>query len=312
MIDPLIINQYPLPQINMPDDFAVCEGDEITLTAEYSNGTLFWDGEIQNDVPFIIENSHVFLAAVISENGCKPALGSIAVTVNPKPDLEIPDSFEVCTGDSIILNAIYENGLLSWSNGITNNEPFSIHESDFYSATVISEAGCGDISDSVFINVNPLPDVYLDDFNYLCTGEHPVVLTGGSPIGGQYFVDGEESVDFIPTSAGEHLVNYAYTDSNGCVNSAQKYLTVQDCTNIADQNSDKINVYPNPVNDILFIEVPFDGAAEIRNLKGLSIGFYELKQGINRINLTQLKSGGVLILTSCRTNIAYKKVLIKN
>ena len=285
------VNKYPLPYLSIPENFEVCEGEEVILSAGYDHGTLYWSDEIDNEVPFIINQTQTFSAVVVSDFGCIPALGSVTVTVNPLPFLQIPAHFEVCEGDTTILNAHYDHGTLSWNHGITNNEPFPIVESGFYKATVSSGHGCGEATDSVFILVNALPEVNLNAFEDLCKGDYDFTLSGGKPLGGVYFIDGKEAVDFIPENTGQYEILYQYTDSHGCAGSAYGYLAVVDCTTSIDHSSEKIRIYPNPARDILNIEVPFKASAVLINSNGINIKHFKLNAGVNTVDISQLRDG---------------------
>ena len=51
-------------------------------------------------------------------------------------------------------------------------------------------------------------------------------------------------------------MNYYFTDANGCSNSDNQTATVNLCTGITELTStNPFSVYPNPVNDDLFIKV---------------------------------------------------------
>lgn len=81
------------------------------------------------------------------------------------------------------------------------------------------ECGTGPPSE-VTIIFHPSPAVTLSVPDSACINEPPFPLTGGSPPGGSYFVDGNTSVSFDPvfTGPGSHEVIYNYSDAFGCTN----------------------------------------------------------------------------------------------
>ncbi len=83
-------------------------------------------------------------------------------------------------------------------------------------------------SDSTSITVNTLPAVSFSPINAVCANTGPVNLTGGSPAGGTYSGNAVGGSVFYTGIAGPgtHTINYAYTDSNSCSNSASQTITV--------------------------------------------------------------------------------------
>jgi hypothetical protein len=81
------------------------------------------------------------------------------------------------------------------------------------------------------IRVLSLPVVTFDPIPAACKDANPFTLTGGSPTGGNYSAaSGVNNGVFTPSgTAGTQTITYTYTDSKtGCVNSANKVLTVLD------------------------------------------------------------------------------------
>ena len=100
------------------------------------------------------------------------------------------------------------------------------------------------------VMIHPLPEVDLPAFEDLCEDNAAVLLGGGSPAGGAYFVDGAAAVDFLPaTGFGEYEISYVFTDDNGCVN----------------QDAEGIEVFPIPVIEFDLESLCFDGALNFNN-----------------------------------------------
>ena len=73
-------------------------------------------------------------------------------------------------------------------------------------------------------------------------------MTNGSPIDGVYSGTGVTGDVFDPAVAGigGAIITYTYTDTNGCVNSDQEVLIVDDCAKLDELASNGFEVYPNP------------------------------------------------------------------
>lgn len=93
-----------------------------------------------------------------------------------------------------------------------------------YTLTITNTAGgCTDVDD-VVATVNPLPVVSAGSYPVTCQDAADLTLNG-TPIGGSFSGTGVTSGMFDP-SLGSQTVTYAYTDGNGCSNSANSSITV--------------------------------------------------------------------------------------
>ncbi len=85
-------------------------------------------------------------------------------------------------------------------------------------------------SSSLPVTVNPLPEVSFKPLipRTICVSAAPILLTGGSPVGGNYTGKGVQNGLFIPAlaGAGEATILYSYTNSNGCTASDSLVLKV--------------------------------------------------------------------------------------
>jgi uncharacterized protein (TIGR02145 family) len=92
-----------------------------------------------------------------------------------------------------------------------------------------NNAGCGaGPPSSLAITILPPSNVTLNPFNPVCIDSPPFTLTGGSPAGGTYFVDGIPSPTFDPQAAGAgiHQIAYQVTPPGQCFGADTVYITV--------------------------------------------------------------------------------------
>lgn len=120
-------------------------------------------------------------------------------------------------------NGAYWNGIPEWAD--MGNE---------IAGTVggyntITNPNWSNFSNSAFILGNALPAVSIDAVSPLCESASPVTLTA-SPAGGSFFGAGVSNGTFDPAGAGEgpHTVSYTYTDLNGCSNTAEIEIEVEE------------------------------------------------------------------------------------
>ncbi len=96
-----------------------------------------------------------------------------------------------------------------------------------YSFTDAS-TGCTTIATHA-INVNALPNVNIPASATYCSNAGNVILPGGAPIGGIYSGLGvlNDSIFYPSLIAGNStIIQYNYTDVNGCVGSATQNITL--------------------------------------------------------------------------------------
>ncbi len=108
-----------------------------------------------------------------------------------------------------------------------------LYDNDKVQVRVISSNPCAAVdnalSSQITIRVVPLPEVSIAHYFPLYTSEEDVVLKGGMPEGGTYYVDGVEAQLFQPSrhGVGNYRLSYVYTNNNGCTNEAVTTLQLR-------------------------------------------------------------------------------------
>ncbi|MFC2101326.1 LamG-like jellyroll fold domain-containing protein, partial [Bacteroidota bacterium] len=128
---------------------------------------------------------------------------------------------------SYLYNSINPINSYIWSTSDTTS---SINVSPTVTTTyyVTVSNGITNCIDSVTITVNPLPNVTFGNLQDLCINDSAFSLSQGSPNGGIYSGQGVSNGIFDPSisGAGNHILTYSYSDTNGCINSATQIITV--------------------------------------------------------------------------------------
>jgi hypothetical protein len=250
----------------------LCAGDSAIL---YGGGAdlYSWSGGVLDSITFVPSSTSTYtVTGTEMQHGCVNT-ATLQLTVSPVPLVAANASAtSVCAGEYITFTGSGANGY-TWSNGIIDGIPFLVNTSGMYSVTGTS-AGCT-ATDSIAILIHPLPLVSFTvaAIDTLCFATTSVQLNGGSPAGGIYSGPGVSGTDFNPNAAGvgSWWINYSYTDTNGCVNSAQGLIYVDVCTDAPGTIAQGMIVYPNPVSNLLTIEntsgnesvTVFNGLSEI-------------------------------------------------
>src|SRR5690554_822582 len=267
--DQITITVNALPVVDAGQDVSICNGDQITLTANGAN-TYNWDnglgaGAAHNVSPTI---TTTYTVTGTGLNACENT-DQITVTVTNIPTVNAGVDQTVCENSEVTLTATSSTGsTVTWDNGIVDGTPFTVTTSTTYTATADLN-GCT-ATDQVVINVNPLPSVSAGNNQTACTNHDPIALTG-SPAGGIFSGTGVSNNEFDPATAGigTHTLTYAYTDGNGCENTASITITVDGCVAVVENEMNQLTVSPNPASD--YIEVRVNENNSIQNIQIISL-----------------------------------------
>jgi hypothetical protein len=182
-------------------------------------------------------------------------------TGDPASETALANS-PVCFGQNIMLNTTGGSDF-TWTGpnnfGSSDSNPQIMNatyaDTGYYQVTLTNSNNCTGTS-SVYVGLNPLPEaewtIYEDS---ICYGTY-VNLFGGTPGGGYFAGPGVVSTIFDSNHAGigEFTLMYVYTDINGCSDTAKDKMHVFVCTDVSENNFPGINIYPNPVKNILRID----------------------------------------------------------
>jgi hypothetical protein len=234
-----------LPLDLNPENATICAGESVNLTASGGNGTYSWtaspdlsatSGETVIATP---PGPGTFTYTVNSANGnplCPSDVSeSVTITVEDCGGCIVTasNSGNVCQGGSVNLSATTIAGATySWTgpNGFTSNLqnptniPLPAAPGSYVYSVTVNDNGYECISNTTVV-IYPSPAVSAGGNHTVCSGEsitltatgaHDYVWTGGITNG----------VPFTPTATTIYTVTG--TDANGCVNTSDAVITVQD------------------------------------------------------------------------------------
>ncbi|MEX2483389.1 MAG: PKD domain-containing protein [Brumimicrobium sp.] len=161
------------PTVNAGTDQELCEGEDITLTADNPDGAnISWNNGINDGVPFnqVVGTTNYTVTADLA--GCI-STDQVSVTVHPNPDVNAGNDILICEGETVTLTGSGADNY-TWDNGITNGNSFSPNSTQTYTVTGTTNEGC-EGTDQVDVTVEPLPIVSFEaDNNNGCV---PVTVT---------------------------------------------------------------------------------------------------------------------------------------
>jgi len=245
------INPTPTLSIN---SVTICSGGTATLVVSGAN-TYTWN--TTSNSPTIVVTLTVPTTYTVNATSTQGCFGSVttAVALTNSPSISV-GSATICVGKTATLTA---SGVstYTWSTN-SNAQSITLNPTVTTTYSVSGNAsGCPvTASNTATVFVNPNPTVTLNSLGGPFCINSPTIALSGSPASGTFVGTGVSGNVFDPSiaGAGTFTITYNYTNANNCSNSDAKPVSVSLCTglNEVSQNS-LIKIYPNPVNDKLFI-----------------------------------------------------------
>jgi gliding motility-associated-like protein len=222
-----------------------CAPFDVTLTAYNPSDTYFsyfWDyNDGYGDPSGSTVSAHTYLEAgtfcpqliMTDPNGCNVLIECTEPIVVEEFSLNYTLNDTICAGESTVIT-IFNGENHTWESGTPfqatgNAGEFVLNPASTDTFTLTGYYGdCISVHD-ITIQVNAPPSVALSAPASVCQGQPEFVLDGGSPAGsgGYYSINGTPATTFNPSSAtGVYAVEYTFTDTNGCSNTADQIIEI--------------------------------------------------------------------------------------
>ncbi len=223
-------------EIYAPTVTTGCQGDTVTLSSNGNPNLEYrW---LHNGSPIFLGTDTVYDAFVsgsyqvaVSDDGCLDTSSAVSVTINTLPNVSLASLDTVCVdGGTVVLTQGSPSGGVYKGIGMINDTVFDPGTSGQGSFLIwyVYEDGSTGCKDSTFgqivvTGVTATLAVFAD----MCEQDAAITLTGGSPIGGTFFVNAVSKTTFDPSveGAGDHTIWYVVTAS-GCSDTAIRTLHV--------------------------------------------------------------------------------------
>ncbi len=306
-IDSVDINVTANPTINITATAdTICTGSPTTLTAS-GGGTYTWTpgGAGASITPSPTTNSIYSVTSTVG--GCTGnASKTIYVDVAPIAASSHSPSGSICSGTDVFFDGSTSTGAnnFSWSfpagspvsstaTGAFPSMSFGAAGTHSYSLTITNTCG-NDVSNGS-VTIIPSPTVTASvspTATTICAGDM-ITLTGGGADSYVWDNGATDGVAFAPGATTTYTVT-GTANSNGCSSTDQITIIVDPCTGIDAANNDNVyGVYPNPTNNILYID-GLDNVLQIELLDVTGKVIYSsrnLTQNKLNIDLTNASKG---------------------
>ncbi len=244
-----VVESPPL-NISTSGNIAICEGETTNLVASGAS-TYIWDngagsGANVSVSPSISTNYTVTGTDV---NGCQ-GQALVSVVVNTLPVITTNADFAICSGSTANLTALGGSTYV-WDNntGAGANVIVTPTQTTTYVVIGTDFNGCVG-SDTVIVTVNSNPTVSItpSELDTLCGNSADPITLSGTPTGGTFSGPGVIGDVFNPGVVGEgsFIINYTYSDANGCSGVTSIEAVVVDCSSLKESHFNAIILSPNP------------------------------------------------------------------
>ncbi|MEY4804185.1 MAG: hypothetical protein RL331_704 [Bacteroidota bacterium] len=261
--DSVLLTINAAPAVNAGPDLYTCPGDSINLLATGANN-LVWNGNLPNDTTFVPNASATYVVSGESSLGCI-GTDTLQLFYGTFPDLNAGQDQSVCFGQEVTLTGT--GGIFMYWDFAVDGVPFIPQTSGSYVLFGASNEGCQS-TDTVFVSVNEatsntITASAIDSYN----------------LNGQTY-----------TASGSYT--QVLTNAAGCDSLLTLNLTL-DFTGIS-ENGQQFSLYPNPVKDILVINVATEligQEIEMIHLNGKRASAHLIATQTQSINVAHLPAG---------------------
>ena len=228
---------------------------------------------------------------------------------------------DICSGDSLLLQVpVAVDSFVWFKDGIAQTGNFFRQWYVTQSGNYYYEAYVGSCaaknSDTISVNVHPLPQIDLGNDTMVCTGTS-LVLNAGSGFDAYLWSTGDTSswISLSSSSAGVQNIAVQVSDSNSC--SATDSIRVEFivCTGIESPEEGMLDIYPNPATDRLNVKLPeqereiFVVLYDARGQEVLRRQFHNLKE--LQLDVSSLSAGNYYLEINSGAKVWKAKLLIR-
>lgn len=173
---------FTLPVADAGANQIICIGTSATLNASGGISYLWNTGSTSQSITVSPTTTTMYYVTVTDLNGCV-GTDSVRVQVVTRPLTSAGPDQSICAGGSVTLNGNYGPNM-TWNPGNINGQSITVspQTTTTYVYTITNTYGCSR-SDSVTVNVNPLPVVNAGPDQMICEGTTATITATG---GGSY------------------------------------------------------------------------------------------------------------------------------
>ncbi len=150
--DTLVVNTTAVPVVNLGQDLSVCPGTPITLDAGNPGLTYLWSTGATTQTLNVVQ-AGTYIVTVT--NGTCSTKDTIVVSFKALPVVNLGADLNICTSDTVTLDAGNTGSTYLWSTGATT-KTIRVSKAGTYSVEVTNAGGCKS-TDAVVVTNKPEP-----------------------------------------------------------------------------------------------------------------------------------------------------------
>jgi len=250
------------------------------------------------------EDNQTLYRAILVGTCDRDTTESSTVHVFARPELSLGEDTALCVHDVLSKN-FTEEGVYLWHDGSSEKYRQQMIDSDTIWQLTFTDKNQCSIKDTLRIEALPVPEIDLGADRELERKES-LVLDAGSGWTSYLWSDGSSGqvISFKGEDLGDdgpHMLWAEVQSEHSCTSRDSVIITVVDHSNIDDLNKGIFKLYPNPVRDILSLELDEDCKISIYTLQGVLLETRKLSAGSHSWRFSET-SNGILIVRIASQN----------
>jgi gliding motility-associated-like protein/CSLREA domain-containing protein len=195
--------------LDLGADQTICEGEEVTFSTDVIADEYSWN--TGDDTQAITIDAAGVYTIEISVDGCLYS-SSVELFVLPLPSFSLGPDFELCEGETSLLDVSAIDGTYEWQDG-ASNATFLVSETGSYSVTITLDNCVA--SDEIGVVVNPIPIFDLGEDAVICySDDFQLEVVSAVPNINVLWNTGSTSATLVPVATGFYE---ASATASGCV-----------------------------------------------------------------------------------------------
>lgn len=203
------------PTVDIGNDTTICNGNSVVLNPGSSFLTYLWSDNSTADT-LVADTAGSFWVSVTDTSGC-PGRDTLVVTLDTtfNPGVTPAGPVDLCQGQTVTLQAAIGLNSYLWNNGSTADH-IVVDTAGAFIVAVGDTSGCNGVSDTVFVNLRPVPTVMLDPSGPVdtCAGYTVTLHALAGPNLSFLWSTGDTLDSLVAAVSGNYWVQV--TDSNAC------------------------------------------------------------------------------------------------
>ena len=217
-----VLSVEALPVITVTGTKTICAGQSTTLTATNGSSYIWTTGDTISNIVVSPTTTQSYVVTVTNTYGCM-ASAAATVTVNALPNVSFNGNTTICQGNTTTITALGAS-TYHWSTGAQTSS-IIIGATGMYTVTATNVQNCSK-TDSVFVKLNPNPQVLINGDNHLCSGSVTTLTASGANTYVWNTGETASEISISPLTSTDYVV--VATDTNGCSATVHKMVNVEE------------------------------------------------------------------------------------